>query len=398
MDESDPPQPPAKKGGFKGKRAKGRPLSRHKRKGSGNKKTTKEQPDQEEGPAAAIPSDAAPAPSRASKDLKHTTKEEYADMLASCEQELNAALSMIDQKDRLIDKLNSKINQLTGATKKSRSVAREAKQYAKNVSDQYERAHKKLKTDLSIAEQNLIQTQMDQDAEVDRVRSLEEDRRSRAVAVIEKQMQKKLKRQEKKLLSEKNAELKAIDTELKRQQKEKSLEYMSKEAEYKSAIKDMDSDLKVSWVSVFFFTSCYIYLSTFPKCISLQNVKDIAAARLNVTANMQIENLRLKQKAQLALDQKDILHRQAIAAQQKKAASLIQEKKRTILEQKNDLKNDLKDYQEFAHELSAEHEEIWKTSSKALKKAAAAEETATKRLHKNKDANATIQSLREQLD
>ena len=109
---------------------------------------------------------------------------------------------------------------------------------------------------------------------------------------------------------------------------------------------------------------------------------------------MQIETLHLKQKTQLALDDKDISHRQALAEQQKKAAALIQEKKRTILEQKNNLK----DYQDFTFELSAEHEEISKTSSKALKKAAAAEETATKRLLKNKDANATIQSLREQLD
>ena len=258
MDESDPPQPPAKKGGFKGKPVKGRSLSRKQRKGSGNKKTTKPQLDQEEGPATAIPSDAAPAPSRATKDLKHTTKEEYADMLASCEQQLNAALSTIDQKDRLIDKLNTKINQLTGATKKSRSVAREAKQYAKTVTDQYDRASKKLKMDISIAEQKLIETQMDQDAEVDRVRILEEDRRSRAVAVIEKQMQKKLKRQEKKLLSEKDAEVKARDTEWKRQQKELNLEFKSKEIEYKSAIKDMDSDLKVSWVFVFCITSCCI--------------------------------------------------------------------------------------------------------------------------------------------
>ena len=49
-------------------------------------------------------------------------------------------------------------------------------------------------------------------------------------------------------------------------------------------------------------------------------------------------------------------------------------------------KKDIKNYQEFAFEVAAEHEEISKTSSKALKKATAAEETATKRLLKNKDA------------
>ena len=62
------------------------------------------------------------------------------------------------------------------------------------------------------------------------------------------------------------------------------------------------------------------------------------------------------------------------------------------------MQGDLKEYQDFAFEMSAEHEDIAKTSSQFQKKAAAAEETATKRLDKNKDAQRTISSLREQLD
>lgn len=62
----------------------------------------------------------------------------------SCQVQLDAALSEIVRKDRIIDKLSDKVNQLTGATLNSRSVAREAKEVAKNVANDHQRAFTKI--------------------------------------------------------------------------------------------------------------------------------------------------------------------------------------------------------------------------------------------------------------
>lgn len=62
------------------------------------------------------------------------------------------------------------------------------------------------------------------------------------------------------------------------------------------------------------------------------------------------------------------------------------------------LQGEVQQYQEFAFEVAAEHEDMSKTSSLALKKAAAADETAKKRLLKTKDAAARIDSLQDEFD
>lgn len=137
MEDSDPPLPPTNQGGFKGKRVKGR-------------KKRKQQSVQEEHPADVPLPDATPAPSQETIDFKYTTKQEYADMLASCKQELVAALSDIDKKNKLIDKLNTKVNQLTGVISKSRSVAREVKELAKNAALDKQKASKMIKVQAAI--------------------------------------------------------------------------------------------------------------------------------------------------------------------------------------------------------------------------------------------------------
>lgn len=62
------------------------------------------------------------------------------------------------------------------------------------------------------------------------------------------------------------------------------------------------------------------------------------------------------------------------------------------------LQGEVQQYQELAFEVAAEHEDMSKTSSLALKKAAAADETAKKILLKTKDAAARIDSLQDEFD
>ena len=109
-------------------------------------------------------------------------------MFKSCQLQLHAALSDIDKKDKLIDKLNTKVNSLTGVTLKSRSVAREAKELAKNADLDKQKASKMIEARAADAQEKLLQSQKDQDAQIERVRAQEVDRRQRAVAVIEKKM------------------------------------------------------------------------------------------------------------------------------------------------------------------------------------------------------------------
>ena len=108
---------------------------------------------------------------------------------------------------------------------------------------------------------------------------------------------------------------------------------------------------------------------------------------------MHIENVNLKQAHQVALDKKDISHHQALVSQRQKTHSLLAKKDHQIKRQKTDLDA----YQELAFEVAVESQETLteaaKTTRESKKKVAAAEATATKRLHKFKDAAQEIQSL-----
>eukprot|EP00956_Cyclotella_meneghiniana_P011123 scaffold15566_cov34-Cyclotella_meneghiniana.AAC.1 len=350
MDESNPPNPPPKKGYFYGKRKRSRSHSRQVKKGLGNQKQQSQQPE----PAPPSTSDEQVPPSEPipikSVSYSNTTKKQYADMLASCQLELNDALQEIKKKDKLIEKLNNKLNRLSSATELARDKAREAKVYAKTVEQDSKKTTKKLKEEVAKAEKKLAQSQVIIDAEVDRVRTIEVGRRERAARVITQQMEKKLKRERMQIQSEMKA----------------------KELEYQAALKDKDSHLKI--------------------------VKNIADARLDVTASLHSENIQLKKSHSLALDQKDILHRQAMTEQRKKAASIIESKDLKLRQQKQDIDA----YQDFAFDVAVESQEISKDAAKtkkdSLKKVAAAEATATKRLHKFKDASEEIQSLKEELE
>ena len=137
MEESDPPPPPPSKGGFKGRRVRGRSLSYKQKRDSNNQKKRKAQPPED---VAADATASAPAPAAsiepsplASTIFKKTSKKEYADLLASCQLELNNAIQEIKKKDKLIDKLNNKLNRLSQATEMARDKAREAKVYVKTV-------------------------------------------------------------------------------------------------------------------------------------------------------------------------------------------------------------------------------------------------------------------------
>ena len=117
----------------------------------------------------------------------------------------------------------------------------------------------------------------------------------------------------------------------------------------------------------------------------LQAVQNISQARLNVTLGMHIENIRLKQAAKVALDQKDIAWHQALAAQRLKTSTLIAEKQQKMNQQQKELEG----VQELAIDVAEEHNQLSKicakTTKEAEKKAAAAEEIASKRLLKYKD-------------
>jgi hypothetical protein len=130
----------------------------------------------------------------------------------------------------------------------------------------------------------------------------------------------------------------------------------------------------------------------------LQAVQNIAQARLNVTLGMHIENIRLKQAAKVALDQKDIAWHQALAAQRLKTSTLLAEKQQKMNQQQKELEG----VQELAIDVAEEHNQLSKicakTTKEAKKKAAAAEEIASKRLLKYKDATAEINALRDDLE
>ena len=87
-----------------------------------------------------------------------------------------------------------------------------------------------------------------------------------------------------------------------------------------------------------------------------------------------------------------------MAEQRKKAASIIESKDLKLRQQKQDIDA----YQDLAFDVAVESQEISKDAAKtkkdSLKKVAAAEATATKRLHKFKDASEEIQSLKEELE
>eukprot|EP00956_Cyclotella_meneghiniana_P007355 scaffold9997_cov47-Cyclotella_meneghiniana.AAC.2 len=158
--------------------------------------------------------------------------------------------------------------------------------------------------------------------------------------------------------------MKEQDAKHKSQLKEKVIEFGSKEEELKAALKDKDSHLKI--------------------------VKTIADARLAVTASIHSKNLQLKKAHSLALDQKDIEHREAMAEQRKKAASIIESKDLKLRQQKQDIDA----YQDFAFDVAVESQEVSKVAAKTTresqKKVAAAEATATKRLHKFKEIQGRI--------
>ena len=130
----------------------------------------------------------------------------------------------------------------------------------------------------------------------------------------------------------------------------------------------------------------------------LQAVKNIAKARLNLTREMHIENIRLKQTAKVALDQNDIAWHQALAAQRLKTSTLIAEKQQKMNQQQKELEG----VQELAIDVAEEHNQLSKicakTTKEAEKKAAAAEEIVSKRLLKYKDATAEINALRDDLE
>ena len=232
----DPPKPRPSKGVFRGKRSVNkRSLSRNQKKGSKNQKQ-----DSSQNPASA----SQPLPSNPSSTtiVKKTTKDEYIAMLQSCRAELDAASREITKKDLLIAKLNKQIKQLTDATKSARETAREAKKQARAVEKEAVVVAKKLKAEVADAQDHLQQSTMDWEhatnAKVEAVRAVEQvslqtlyhpnaittllitilillsqDRRQRAVTVIEKMMTSKLK---------------------------------SKEREYQSMLRVKDSELKVS--------------------------------------------------------------------------------------------------------------------------------------------------------
>ena len=174
MEDTDPPHPPTNKGGFKGKRVKGRALSRHQTKGTGNKKQRKlVQPPQDDPADGSTASSTQRLPSESTIYTK-TSKKEYYDLFVSCQRDLDAARLEIDKRDKIIDRLNTKVYQLTDATLKSRSVAREAKELAKNVEQDNKKASKMIVVQAATAEEKLLQAKKDQEVEMDRVRAKEE--------------------------------------------------------------------------------------------------------------------------------------------------------------------------------------------------------------------------------
>ena len=254
MDALPPPEPPEQpnqppsKGGFKGKRSKKRAHSRTQRSGSKNQKRSSNSatPSEESTPdpaAVEVLPQARRGPSEATIYSK-TSKEEYAAMYHNCRVELDAASREIAKKDLLIAKLNKQINQLTDATKSARETAREAKKHARAVEKDAEVVAKKLKAEVADAQDHLQQSSMDWEqatnAKVEEARAVEQvslvnivsfveinhiaqhchlfvlsqDRRQRAVTVIEKLMKSRI---------------------------------ASKEREYQTLLRSKDSELKVSW-------------------------------------------------------------------------------------------------------------------------------------------------------
>ena len=188
------------------------------------------------------------------------------------------------------------------------------------------------------------------------------------MAVVQKKFKSKLERKEK----EHQLICKSKDNEWDCHLKAQQVMFQANEKDYKIKLKEADSHLQV--------------------------VKNIAKARLNLTREMHIENIRLKQTAKVALDQNDIAWHQALAAQRLKASTLIAEKQQKINQQQKELEG----VQELAIDVAEEHNQLSKicakTTKEAEKKAAAEEEIASKRLLKYKDATAEINALRDDLE
>ena len=113
---------------------------------------------------------------------------------------------------------------------------------------------------------------------------------------------------------------------------------------------------------------------------------------------MHFENINLKKAHQVALDEKDISHHQALVSQRQKTYSLLETKDNQIKRQKIDLDA----YQEFAFEVAVESHETSKVAAKitreSQKKVASAEDTAAKRLLKFRDASEEIEALKDELE
>ena len=77
-------------------------------------------------------------------------------MLASSQLELKAALLKIQKKDRIIEKLTHKVEQLSQAPRSARIAAREAKDYAKNVEDDAKKAAKRMEVEVDRAERMCV--------------------------------------------------------------------------------------------------------------------------------------------------------------------------------------------------------------------------------------------------
>jgi hypothetical protein len=263
MEAHDPPTSPPNKGEFKGKRSKKRSLSRNQKKGSKNQKqkvTSCEEPFLADSTA-----DSTAAEFTASKQstgnfpftkFNHTTKSEYANMLESCQRQLESALAENAKKDKIIQNQNKRIQLLINSTKSARGDAREAKLHTKKVVDDSFSVKKRLEMELAEAEDKILKNEMAWqelvDQKVDNVLNQEQvrslilfdyyifndvfvihiffryhplqDRRARAVSVEQKRMRSQLRKKES--------------------------EFLKKESQFYTALQEKDNHIQV----------CLIYL------------------------------------------------------------------------------------------------------------------------------------------
>ena len=188
-DAPDPPEPsPKAKGVFKGKRKK-RALAYKAKKGSKNQKSSRPpsrapveedtllQQAPREASIPAVISQAQPS-YPASKSYKYMTKAELQSLLTECERELAASRAEIARRDKTINSLTTKNNKLIEVTYSSRSVAREAKQFAKSVEDDASRSVKKLREEVAAADEQKKTELKESDArwkeEMERLKKVEQ--------------------------------------------------------------------------------------------------------------------------------------------------------------------------------------------------------------------------------